>query len=175
MKISDVDLVLISQVKLTDNHKAFEKLVLKYQSQVRRLFLNLASRDESLADDLAQETFIKVYLNLNSFRATSKFSTWLYRLAYNVFIDYKRKHKVVFEDVSACERLEDYQSPLADYDLIKTLSILDEKEKELVILSYIEDRSHKEIVAITGMPLGTVKSIIKRGREKLKNHLSKIL
>ncbi len=172
MPISDLDLILITQIKLTDNHKAFEKLVLKYQSKVRRLFLNLTSRDKSLADDLAQETFIKVYLNLNRFRTTSKFSTWLYRIAYNTYVDYKRKNKIIFEDISLCEKLENSQLFLPNHDLMKALSILNEKEKELIILNYIEDCSHQEISTITGLPLGTVKTIIKRGREKLKNHLS---
>lgn len=87
------DLLWISQVVVADDHRAFERLVRKYQSSVRRFLLNLTLGDSYLADDLAQETFIKVYLNIRSFKGISAFSTWLYRIAYNVFFDSKRAYR----------------------------------------------------------------------------------
>jgi RNA polymerase sigma-70 factor (ECF subfamily) len=175
MRISETDFFLVSQVKIKNSHEAFEKIVLKYQSQIRRLFLNLTSRNKSLSDDLAQETFIKVYLNLKSFRADSKFSTWIYRVAYNVFLDYKKKNKRIDEynlpdnDIN----YSNSQNIQFDNDLSHILGILNNDEKELIVLSYIEEFTHKEISSITNLPLGTVKTIIKRGREKLANHLKK--
>ena len=87
------DISLVAQVVVFRNTKAFDQLVKKYQSPVRRFFLNLTCGDNELSDDLAQDTFIKAYTNLASFKNLSNFSTWLYRIAYNVFYDYLRSRK----------------------------------------------------------------------------------
>lgn len=169
MTIKETDLLLVSQVKLFNSHKAFEKIVKKYQSQIRRLFLNLTLRNKSLSDDLAQETFIKVFLNIHSFRASAKFSTWLYRIAYNVFLDYKKTNYRQFEnklpDNSINFSLE--QNTQVDNELNQILYTLKSEEKDVIILSYIEEMSHKDISHILNMPLGTVKTHIKRGKEKI--------
>ena len=81
---------LVSRVALLGDQKAFCRLVEAYQSPIRRLFFNLTS-DEELSKDLAQDTFIKAWLHIGSFRAAAKFSTWLYRIAYNIFYDYWHK------------------------------------------------------------------------------------
>ena len=81
------DLSLIAQVVVFHNNKAFDQLVRKYQSAVRRFFLNQTCGDSELSDDLAQETFIRATTNLASFRTLSSFSTWLYRIAYNQYYD----------------------------------------------------------------------------------------
>ena len=80
------DLSLVAQVVAFHSAKAFEQLVRKYQSPVRRLFLHLTCGDSELSDDLAQDTFIKAYTGIASFKNLSDFSTWLYRIAYNVFM-----------------------------------------------------------------------------------------
>ena len=79
------DISLVAQVVVFRNTRAFDRLVGKYQSSVRRFFLHLTCGDSELSDDLAQDTFIKAYTNLSSFKNLSSFSTWLYRIAYNVF------------------------------------------------------------------------------------------
>ena len=84
------DISLVAQVVVFRNTRAFDRLVGKYQSSVRRFFLHLTCGDSELSDDLAQDTFIKAYTNLASFKNLSSFSTWLYRIAYNVFYDYLR-------------------------------------------------------------------------------------
>src|SRR5690554_3187217 len=96
------DMLLISQVVISDDRLAFDKLVRKYQSPVRRFLLNLTLGDSMLADDLAQETFIKAYLNIRSFKGISAFSTWLFRIAYNTFYDSMRAKKH-FEDLNTSE------------------------------------------------------------------------
>ena len=75
----------VSQVVIADDLCSFDRLVQKYQSPIRRFLLNLTLGDTMLSDDLAQETFIKAYLNIRSFQGISAFSTWLYRIAYNTF------------------------------------------------------------------------------------------
>ena len=81
------DLSLVAQVAVFRNKRAFDQLVRKYQSPVRQFFLNLTLGDRQLSDDLAQETFIKAYTHIASFRGLSSFSTWLYRIGYRVFYD----------------------------------------------------------------------------------------
>ena len=74
------DISLVAQVVVFRNTRAFDRLVGKYQSSVRRFFLHLTCGDSELSDDLAQDTFIKAYTNLASFKNLSSFSTWLYRI-----------------------------------------------------------------------------------------------
>ena len=79
------------QVAVAGNKRAFDELVRRYQSPVRRFFLHQTLGDSQLSDDLAQETFIKAYTNIASFRGLASFKTWLMRIAYNVHYDYCRK------------------------------------------------------------------------------------
>ena len=170
-KLSDA--YYISQVLLFDSHKAFEKLVIKYQPLIRRLFLRLTLGDQSLADDLAQETFIKFYKYIHSYKATAKFSTWLYRIAYNVFLDYKKSEKGVKEELS--DHLVYYRDDKmidSKIDVEALLVVLNEEERWAISLSYLEDMTHEKIAAIMDCPLGTVKSYILRGKEKLRKHLN---
>ena len=94
IKMSQInDIALVAQVVVFKNTRAFDTLVKKYQSPIRRFFLHQTLGDTELSDDLAQETFIKAYTNLASFKNLSSFSTWLYRIAYNIFYDYIRSKK----------------------------------------------------------------------------------
>ena len=85
------DMMWVARCALLDDRKAFASLVDKYQGRVKRFFLSLTGGDESLSDDLAQETFIKVYYHLRSYKGLSSFSTWLFRVAYNLYYDEWRK------------------------------------------------------------------------------------
>ena len=87
------DAQLIARVVVTDDRHAFGELVRRHQSAVRATLRKLTSGNAALADDLAQETFLLAYRNLKSFRQEAKFSTWLYRIAYNVFLGDARKTK----------------------------------------------------------------------------------
>ena len=78
----------MAQVVMFDNKRAFDSLVKECQSRVRKFFLAQTLGDEPLSDDRAQETFVKAYLKISTFRGTSSFSTWLFRIAYNVYYDY---------------------------------------------------------------------------------------
>ena len=85
------DIAWVTRCALFDDRRAFACLVDKYQVRLKRFFLNLTGGDPVLSDDLAQETFIKVYYNLRSYKGLSSFSTWIYRVAYNVFtMSYER-------------------------------------------------------------------------------------
>lgn len=170
------DIVLISQVLIFGNRRAFDSLVKRYQGGVRRFLTSLASSDEALAEDLAQETFIKAYTSLETFKNRSNFGTWLYRIAYNVFYDYirSRKEACLMDDTNyPIEEL--YQtSPTESYvtsDVNKALGLLRPAERTCVTLHLMEDLPIDKITEITGMPEGTVKSHIARGKEKLATYL----
>lgn len=88
------DINLVSRVAVLNDKRAFDALVRKYQSPVRRFFLAQTAGDGALSDDLAQDTFVKAYTHIASFRGSSSFKTWLLRIAYNVMYDYRRAHRI---------------------------------------------------------------------------------
>lgn len=169
------DIVLIAQVVVFKNKRAFDTLVRKYQSPIRRFFLNLTLGDSALSDDLAQETFIKAYTNLASFRNLSGFSTWLYRIAYNVFYDHMR----MFRETASIDMIETEQPYIIPeqeninrrMDIYAALSTLKEAERTCAILFYMEDLSIEKIAGILNCPAGTIKSYLSRGRDKLSIYL----
>lgn len=84
MKDTNDDLSLIQQVAELHDKTAFDRLVRKYQSPIRRFFLHQTLGDAQLSDDLAQDTFIRAYTSIGTFRGSAAFSTWLFRIAYNI-------------------------------------------------------------------------------------------
>lgn len=101
MKDTNDDLSLIQQVAELHDKTAFDRLVRKYQSPIRRFFLHQTLGDAQLSDDLAQDTFIRAYTSIGTFRGSAAFSTWLFRIAYNVFYDYRRRLRPSADDLDA--------------------------------------------------------------------------
>ena len=168
------DIRWVTQVALLGDKKAFDKLTCKYQSSIRRFFLNLTMGDSQLSDDLAQETFIKAYLNISTFKGISGFSTWLYRIAYNVFYDSARARKH-YDDIDN-EQIDYQYQTLNEFsaekmDIHKALKVLRQEEQTAVLLFYMEDKTHKDIARIMNCPLGTAKTYILKGKEKLSVYL----
>jgi RNA polymerase sigma-70 factor (ECF subfamily) len=168
------DISLVAQVVVLKNTRAFDLLVKKYQSPVRRFFLNLTCGDGELSDDLAQDTFIKAYTSIASFKNLSSFSTWLYRIAYNVFYDYIRSRKDTI-DLDSCEVDRTYNTEQENFgrkqDIYQSLRTLKEVERICITLFYMEDVSIDKIAGITGCPPATVKSHLLRGKAKLATYL----
>ncbi len=164
------DLALIARVTLFDDKQAFNKLVLKYQSSVRRFLLNLTMGDSMWSDDLAQDTFIKAYLHLQTFQGISGFSTWLFSIAYRTFYDSVRTKRLQ-TNLDHLENSHEHQSLNnfngLELDLHKAMSILKPAERTAILLFYMEDRSQKEIAKIMELPLGTVKTHLLKGKERL--------
>ncbi len=169
------DIALVARVVTLHDTRAFDHLVKKYQSPVRRFFLHQTCGDEALSDDLSQETFIKAYTGLGGFNGLSNFSTWLYRIAHNVFYDYLRNRKET-ESLEVAQVDALYQTPPKEpgqqMDLYRALHILKEIERTCITLFYIEDLSIEKIASITGCPTGTVKSHLSRAKEKLATYLT---
>ena len=168
------DITLVAQVVVFGNKRAFDTIVRKYQSPIRRFFLHQTLGDEELSDDLAQETFIKAYTHIASFKNLSNFSTWLFRIAYNVFYDYIRTRKETSE-LEERDLNTAHYTPQQDVgrqmDIYNGLSKLKDAERTCITLHYMEDLSIDKISTITGLPPSTIKSHLSRGKEKLANFL----
>ncbi|MBP5770373.1 MAG: RNA polymerase sigma factor [Bacteroidaceae bacterium] len=168
------DIALIAQVVTLGSERAFGQLVRAHQEAVRRFLLRLTAGDEMRADDLAQETFIRAWQSLSSFRQLSGFETWLFKIAFRVFLDEQRKSKETadtFEEaVKAPMQPESFS---LRYDLDRALSTLSQLERTCVVLQCVEGQSIKEITQITGIPENTVKSHLLRGKKNLANYLRK--
>lgn len=162
------ELKLISRCVLGDDRRAFGTLVEAYQPRLRRFFMNLTLGDEYLSDDLAQETFIKAYIELRSFRGMSRFSTWLFRIGYNEFYSHKRSQ----HPTSSIENAPESPSTPIDsseisMDVKTAMAQLNETERTVVTLFYINDMPIKQIAAITGINQSTLRSHLHRAKEKM--------
>jgi len=128
------------------------------------------------ADDLAQETFLKAFYAWDSFQAMSSPKTWLMRIAYTTFIDYTRSQHLT-EDI---DDLPEENEPISSgkvredlqMDVAKAMNLLSPPERLCINLAFIEDCSLKDVAKITGMKENTVKSHLKRGKEKMKTYLT---
>ena len=167
------DISLVAQVAVFGNKRAFDELVRRYQSPVRRFFLSQTLGDSQLSDDLAQDTFIKAYTNIRSFKGLASFQTWLMRIAYNVFYDYTRKRQLAVSDWQLAESqqpIANSQQPIS-MDLYAALALLKPDERTCITLQLIDGYDIAGIAKITGLKDGTVKSHLSRGKEKLATYL----
>ena len=154
----------------------FIDLVRAEQESLRRFLLALCKGDSFEADDIAQDALVRAYVASGSFLGLSKFSTWLFRIAYNCYLDRKRK---CIPDTVAADSFQALNVPSTDHTdasfryqkLYMAMDKLPEREKAVIILHYFEDRSIKDIAAILQIPAGTVKYYLSIGR----NHLKDIL
>lgn len=172
------DLTLVTKVALFRDHRAFEELVHKYQSPVRRFLLNVTHGDEALSDDLAQDTFLKAWQSISQFRGMASFQTWLMRIAYNTFYDHQRRQRTdaVSMDATASPVVMALKSESPSQgtimDVRRALSLLGDAERSCITLQMIDGLPIDEIAQITGFPANTVKSHLRRGKEKLKTFLT---
>lgn len=168
------DLALVARVVTLHDTRAFDQLVKRYQSPVRRFFLHQTCGDAPLSDDLAQDTFLKAYTALASFHGAANFGTWLYRIAYNTYYDYLRSRRETDDLDTArvdAQCSTDQPDIGREMDICRALAILKEAERTCITLFYLEDLSIERIAGITGMPVGTVKSHLSRAKQKLATYL----
>jgi RNA polymerase sigma-70 factor (ECF subfamily) len=165
--MSQSDLSLIAKVVFNDDHESFGILIDKYQSDIHGLFFKLTNGDVDIINDLSQEVFIKIYKHLKGFKATAKFSTWIYKISINVFYDYQKSLSRNYQNENEVS-VNNIESIDNKIDINKALQILSDKERVAILLHYEKGFTHKEIQKIMKLPLGTVKSLILRGKLKLK-------
>ena len=159
----------------------FIEMIALEQESLRRFLRGLCSGDGFRADDLAQEALLKAYLSFERFEGRSRFSTWLFRIAFNCWYDSQKRAGKESEWLSLEEQLPEW--PPADaaeseidrsheyQQLYQAIGNLPLQEQTVILLYYMEEKSIKEIEIITGMPSGTVRSHLSRGRRHLKEYL----
>ena len=168
------DDALIRRVLTDDDRQAFAELVRRYQSRLRYSLRQLTGYDEALADDLAQETFIKAYASLHRFRGEARFFTWLYRIAWRCFADHCRKRKPEFTVAEIPEPEPNYTTHDRDallMDFSRALLNFAPEQRMILHLHFQREFTHQDIARIMDCPLGSVKSHIHRGRVKLQKYM----
>jgi RNA polymerase sigma-70 factor (ECF subfamily) len=166
---------LVARVVSSQDTAAFGELIRRHQSHVRN-FLRKLSGDYTLADDLAQDCFMHAWDKLHTFSGRGSFIGWLLKVAYTTFLQSKRKSKRYAEILESAGQVADQESrsqiqPSDELtDLDKFLAVLTEEERAIMVMSYACGLSHREIGDATDMPVGTVKSIIFRGKAKIRNN-----
>ena len=156
-----------------DSSHTFGELVRRHQSHVRNFLRKLAG-DATAADDLAQDCFMHAWDKLETFSGRGSFIGWLLKIAYTTFLQSKRKSKrymEILEQVGHAARTEGRSfslQPDEAGDVDKLLAVLTDEERAIFVMSYALGLSHREISEATEMPVGTVKSVIFRGKEKIR-------
>ncbi|MBD7983745.1 RNA polymerase sigma factor SigW [Sporosarcina sp. Sa2YVA2] len=176
----------INQV-LKGNQEAFEEIVTLFQQRLYQVCYRMLGNAQE-AEDIAQEAFVRAYVNIHTYDQKRKFSTWLYRIATNLCIDRIRKKKPDYyldATVPGTDGLNMYSQIAATGDLPEEeiermetqdrvqyeISRLPDKYRTVIILRYMEELPLQEISDILELPLGTVKTRVHRGREALRKQM----
>lgn len=140
----------------------------------RRFLVALCCGDSALADDVAQEAYIKAYLSCDSFRDPEKFNAWIFRIGYTTFLNHKRSEKQFadYDEATTIASPEATDSGFRYQELYAALNRLTDKERISVLLFYIQGYSIKEIAEIEEVSQEAVKQHLSRGRNHLRNLLS---
>lgn len=177
LSISDEELVS----RILQDNELFMHLVDRYERPLRRYLNRLGRLSSHDAEDLLQDAFLKMYLNLNGFDPALKFSSWAYRITHNEAISFfrRRSHR---PDLGTTFSIDDLHALSAATDLEKetdrklessrlaaALGQLDLKYREVIVLKFLEDKTYEEISDITKRPLGTIATLISRAKRQLKN------
>lgn len=169
---TEATLIVAAQAR---DQSAFGELVKRRQGWARALLRRMCA-NHAEADDLAQDAFVKAWDRIRDLETPAAFPGWFRRIAVTTFLMAKRRQKAVFEVIDDASPIADDTSTPEDaagakIDLQKALAKLSDAERLCVTLNHGEGLSHSEIVEITGLPLGTVKSHVLRGTEKLRRML----
>jgi RNA polymerase sigma-70 factor (ECF subfamily) len=183
----DEDQVLIKKT-LRGDRRAFEELMRKYEKKIFSFVVRMV-RNEDTAVDLTQDFFFKIFTVLEKYNFEYKFSTWAYRICYNLVIDHIRKNQAQVdslddETVSTRDMLDSenvsredgfkalVRAETRDY-VWRVVDQIPLKFRELILLRYIQDLKYEEIAEITSLPVGTVKNRIFKAKEILKQEMEK--
>ncbi len=167
------DSLLVEQI-LKGDDLAFEYLFIRYREGIHRLLVTRTGSTQD-AEDILQETFIKVYLNISRYDGRYTFGQWVYTIARNTFIDFKRRHK---DELSIDENfiIERNNLPSPEESIISSqqranimscMSCLSPIQQQLFKLRFLDDCSYEEICERLNIPMGTVKTNIHRARTKM--------
>jgi RNA polymerase sigma-70 factor (ECF subfamily) len=156
------------------NREQFITLVESNQKALRRFLIALCCGDSQLADDIAQETYIKAYLSCNKLNNVEKFKAWIFQIGHNTLINHKRVQHAYSDEEDAINVADETATDSAfNYqELYVALNKLPDKERTSVLLFYMEGYSIKEIAQIVEASQDAVKQHLSRGRNHLRGLLS---
>lgn len=163
---------VVSLVK--KNKQMYREIVRRYEDKLLR-YSKYLTGDYDTAADAVQEAFIKAYVNLNSFNTKMKFSSWIYRITHNEAVNQikKKKNKFSIEDFDIADEKNSVEEKLTTKEIAqmvnKCLGEMPVKYKTVLVLYYLEEKSYMEISDIMRLPVGTVGTLISRGKKILKS------
>lgn len=176
------DQEIITYVK--ENKECYRLIIDRYQEKLARYVRRISGVPVESIEDIVQDVFLKVYINLNSYDPDKSFSSWIYRIAHNETINYWRKNKrknemvVSLENESALGNLHDGRDVEAEVFgklngglALKALEGINEKYRDAIVMNHLEEASYREISEKLDVPIGTVGTLISRGRKMLREHL----
>ncbi len=177
MEKSDKELVALS----LKNQENFLFLIKKYEDKLSSYIRRLTNASNEDIEDILQEVFIKTYLNLNDFDYELKFSSWIYRITHNEVISHHRKlqarpqghYEVLDEDAldnisSELDIPKELDNKLLKNKIFEVLNKLKDKQKEIIVLKFFEEKTYEEISDIIKKPMGTVASLMNRSKKEFK-------
>jgi len=180
--LKDEEMVILT-LKNQDN---FALVINRYKSKLFNYIRRITNIRDEEAEDLLQDIFLKVYLNLNDFDPSLKFSSWIYAIARNQVISNHRRlnaraegHKVTLEDDSARKIISSFNieqeldSVYLKEKVAKILYALPEKYREVLVLKFLEEKNYQEISDIIKRPVGTVGSMMNKAKKEFKKELIK--
>lgn len=176
---------------LKGNQKAYESLTERHRQAIYHIIFKIVRNSET-AHDLVQETFMKAFSSLSSYRSEYRFSTWLYKIAANCSIDFLRKKRInalsldqeiqTRDGTVGIEVPDNSFNPEAElerkqqrYSIEEAIASLPDKYREVIIYRHKDDKSYEEIADLLSIPVGTVKARIFRARELLKKKLKSVI
>jgi RNA polymerase sigma-70 factor, ECF subfamily len=163
---------LVIALACAGDDSAFAEVLRRRQARVRK-FMYYLCRQTALGDDLAQQVFLTAWRSLGRLRSAAAFDGWLRKIMVNVWLQEVRRGKLATtSDVEFADLAVHHDSTAARMDLDAALSTLPADMRLCVVLAYNEGMAHPEIAALSGLPLGTVKSHIARGAGRLREILA---
>jgi len=178
-QLSDIEIIEL----INKDKNNFYLLTNVYKDKLERYIKRISFFAQPEIEDILQEVFIKVYVNLNSFDRGLKFSSWIYRITHNLVIDKIRKNSKRTKDVSIdddelnliIKSSENIHLDLENKESVKKLkdaiSSMPEMYREVLVLRFLEEKSYEEIMDILKKPKGTIAALINKGRKIIKNKL----
>ena len=179
---SDEELVALT----LENQSFFLYLIKRYEEKLLRYIIRISGVDHDGAEDILQDVFIKVYRNLYGFDRDLKFSSWIYRIAHNqVISDYRKKQARPQTDsldidddrvgrlASDLDISREVDGALLRQRIEKILNAMDMKYREALVLKFLEDKNYQAISDILEKPIGTVATLINRGKQKFREEMEK--
>ena len=176
---------LVEQVRNGDR-RAFDELFGRYQESIRQMYMQRTGGNEHDSNDMLQNTFIKVYLNIDTYKPEYTFCQWIYTIARNTFIDYVRKRREYVVSIDASDGVTNAYNPASQQPTPEERMIITQHSRELntildnmnpryrdvIILRFFNEYSYDEIAEKLNVPIGTVKTLIHRAREILLSKIS---